>query len=796
MLFWPYVQLFKAPNVVRCERDMELDGCKELLASPSFSSHHQDKTEQEPSVEFSEELGDLEPELSVESSEELGDPEPARELLLEMKEQLVPEQQGLVSQTASLVSKLDTLDHGLVSRLPGCYPLVMPFVSSVTSAMWRLASTGAAAHTRTSTTGLAANVSFEALADFSLFISVVETVDQINDAMERSHNYSGCGKKAILGMVGSYLGVSLDKDLALAECEAREALPGCWDRFQDYLANNSATGEQFEYDNITVDSIFFNYEDYSLTVGDYNLTLESFDLEYNITETAYARIEELTGLTNSAAEYKDVMVTKLRSQYGEMMELRSVASEQGMPLALYSPSMETVDMLRSRRMMGDREREPCRERGPCREREDTTLAPEELEDECKTVTAANVQECWEATVNRYFERVDKEYINSFLATADLSLISYSPSMMVALAQGVQMLSLGVFILAAPTLSMIYGDSAAENPVSRLPCLYDIIMQADLQFDSDSLKPSHGSSLSLDRSPVGSLMQSIIRPFGRDNFSTLPLRLLNATSLFSQPKVLVQGLTNITAAMVEKLSSVVEEGEVAETIAQRSAGMRDWLLGVQVLDVMEAATDFFREVMRACWSLRSGHSSGIVAVLEQLVQEVLGTRFWEGLSQIMATVAWARWDMVDSFMTWGVEPVVTGFVELLEWLAEDPAARLATVAQSVRDCDNRTASHLTAISMGSALRDTVCQEDSGPEDVLPGLYQGLIHRLAAAEPSFMLLWPLSVSAMFPMSPGSELSQALETSGLRETWLAVHSPLLRMKRSLLCHSLPSPDRRAHV
>ena len=59
-----------------------------------------------------------------------------------------------------------------------------------------------------------------------------------------SHNYSGCGKKAILGMVGSYLGVSLDKDLALAECEAREALPGCWDRFQVLLlplASSSAS---------------------------------------------------------------------------------------------------------------------------------------------------------------------------------------------------------------------------------------------------------------------------------------------------------------------------------------------------------------------------------------------------------------------------------------------------------------------------------------------------------------------------------------------------------------------------
>lgn len=31
-LFWPSTQAFKAPNVVRCENDPELAGCKELLA--------------------------------------------------------------------------------------------------------------------------------------------------------------------------------------------------------------------------------------------------------------------------------------------------------------------------------------------------------------------------------------------------------------------------------------------------------------------------------------------------------------------------------------------------------------------------------------------------------------------------------------------------------------------------------------------------------------------------------------------------------------------------------------------
>ena len=67
---------------------------------------------------------------------------------------------------------------------------------------------------------------------------------------------------------------------------------------------------------LAVDSLFFNYDDYSLTVGDYNLTLENFDLNYNITETAYAKIESLTGMTNSLAEYKDQMVGKLRCGRG------------------------------------------------------------------------------------------------------------------------------------------------------------------------------------------------------------------------------------------------------------------------------------------------------------------------------------------------------------------------------------------------------------------------------------------------------------------------------------------------
>ena len=54
-----------------------------------------------------------------------------------------------------------------------------------------------------------------------------------------------------LGMMGSYLGVAIAKDLRVAECEARTDLPICWQEAKAYLANNTEEYKEFTYENLT-----------------------------------------------------------------------------------------------------------------------------------------------------------------------------------------------------------------------------------------------------------------------------------------------------------------------------------------------------------------------------------------------------------------------------------------------------------------------------------------------------------------------------------------------------------------
>ena len=195
------------------------------------------------------------------------------------------------------------------------------------------------------------------------------------------------------------------------------------------------------------------------------------------------------------------------------------------------------------------------------EREATTLAPtsspDQLWDECKLVNTSNIQHCWEKMILASFEQMDSEHINSYLAMADLTLISYSTTIMVALAQAVQMLSLASFFVAIPLIHQLYGENEDKHPVNRLTCIYDIIMEKELEFDA-SLEVEGGGK---------SILKTLVSPFSRDNFATYPFRLYNTTSLILlHREELIQGLTNITAAVVEKLSGIIEEGDLAKNRA--------------------------------------------------------------------------------------------------------------------------------------------------------------------------------------------------------------------------------------
>lgn len=703
----------------------------------------------------------------LEAAEDLFEDLEATEDLFEDMEALASspelgsEQFSLQNQTAALVAELDTLDHNLVSRLPGCYPLVMPFASAVTAAKWKLAASEDPLED-SSSHELASDVSFEAQADFSLFVSIVEAVEGINAGMQNSHNYSQCGKTQMLGMIGSYLGVSLRKDVGIAQCEVRESFPSCWQDFLIYLTNNTATGQEFPYENLTVDSMFFDYEDYALTVGDYNLTLENFDLDYNITETAYAKIESLTGMTNSLAEYKDNVVQKLRSEYDEVLKARTVPEQvsSGFSFDLYSPDMETVNMLRRRRMIGT-----------SMEREATTVpptsSPDQLWDECKLVNTSNIQHCWEKMIVAGFEQMDSEHINSYLAMADLALISYSTTIMVALAQAVQMLSLASFFVAAPLIHQLYGEEDEDrHPVNRLTCIYDIIMEKELEFDA---------SFDVGQGGGKSILKTLVRPFTRDNFATYPYRLLNTTQvILYHREELVQGLTNITAAVVEKLSSIIEEGELADKIASQSDDMRDWLLGIDVVKVLKAFVELTKAALKSSHRLRSGNWPELVAVLEEMVELAQAEGFWKSLGEMVEGVVGKRWQSLDFIMSWAVEPAVRNLVEGLEWLAEDVAEHLREAAEMIRECDDSWLVDRYGGGWGSVARNALCGDDLQPQVVFHNFFKSAIERISMVEPSFTLLSPEGTCALFNscnLEVESELRNRVERSGLSEAFNAI-------------------------
>jgi len=487
-------------------------------------------------------------------------------------------------------------------------------------------------------------------------------------------------------------------------------------------------------------------------------------------------------MTNSLAEYKDNVVAELRSEYDEVLKARTVPEQvsSGFSFDLYSPDMETVNMLRRRRMIGT-----------SMEREATTLAPtsspDQLWDECKLVNTSNIQHCWEKMIVASFEQMDSEHINSYLAMADLALISYSTTIMVALAQAVQMLSLASFFVATPLIHQLYGDSEDRHPVNRLTCIYDIIMEKELEFDATFEVEEGGKSI----------LKTLVRPFSRDNFATYPFRLLNTTTLILvHREELVQGLTNITAAVVEKLSSIIEEGDLAHKIAAQSDDMRDWLLGIDVVEVLESFVELSKAALHSSHRLRSGSWPELVAVLEEMVQLAQTEGFWKSLGEMVEGVVGKRWQSLDFIMSWAVEPAVRNLVEGLEWLAEDVAEHLKEAAEMIRECDDSWLVDHYGGGWGGVARGALCGDDQQPEVIFHNFFKSAIETISMVEPSFALLSPDGTCALFNscnLEVESELRRRVDRSGLSEAFNAIFRPLLTMKRAMVCHAAPNLEKK---
>ena len=70
------------------------------------------------------------------------------------------------------------------------------------------------------------------------------------------------------------------------------------------------------------------------------------------------------------------------------------------------------------------------------------------------------------------------------------------------------------------------------------------------------------------------MQTFLSDFSAPSvFSGEIIKENNHETSFREPEALVRGFTNITEAVVEKLSEVVKDGDIANQMSERSRSMR-------------------------------------------------------------------------------------------------------------------------------------------------------------------------------------------------------------------------------
>jgi hypothetical protein len=192
-----------------------------------------------------------------------------------------------------------------------------------------------------------------------------------------------------------------------------------------------------------------------------------------------------------------------RSSYEETPEHRG---NQGIAFDLYSPEMETINMLQKlsgplatphkpSQEGGDGKQEvaglgvgidfqsifdnlervlgntsiPLSELIEASKTTTTTTTPSPVEeqfDACQRINTTNAQSCWEKAVHTVFESVDKKTINSYLAMGDLALISYTGSFLVGL-QPFEFLLLPLPLQEVMSKTVMMGSSVGLATVQSM-----------------------------------------------------------------------------------------------------------------------------------------------------------------------------------------------------------------------------------------------------------------------------------------------------------------------------------------
>ena len=196
------------------------------------------------------------------------------------------------------------------------------------------------------------------------------------------------------------------------------------------------------------------------------------------------------------------------------------------------------------------------------------------------------------------------------------------------------------------------------------------------------------------------------------------------------------------------------------------------------------------MLRFRWEFMSGNWPEVTLLMDTIMERIEGDYFWTSLAEIMRNVVIERWGFVNIMVEDYLKPSYIWLVTSTEWLAEDVEGNLRSLADTIRQSDGPEClwRYWRSIDEGVG-QHFVCQESVEPENLLQGVYHFLWSCMAYLEPSFKVFSPESLCKMFNLcheNEDRELRDIIEASKIREALIDIHTPVLEVKRALMCRA----------
>jgi len=234
--------------------------------------------------------------------------------------------------------------------------------------------------------------------------------------------------------------------------------------------------------------------------------------------------------------------------------------------------------------------------------------------------------------------------------------------------------------------------------------------------------------------------------------------------------------------------MIEQGDLADRISNRSSDLRAWLLSMDVIRILEGVVKLMKTVLRYRWQFLSGNWPELTLLLDGLVERIEGDQFWTNLGEVMKSVMVDRWDYLNIMVENYCKPGYIWLVNSAEWLAQDVEGNLRTLAGSIRNSDGAEClwTYWRSIDQGMG-EHFVCREGVEAEGLFHGMYHFFITSMVYLEPSFQVFESQTLCKIFDVcieNEDRELRDIFKAAKVREALVNIHTPILEIKRALVC------------